>query len=156
VDYLDQLKKSCKAPDDEPKKTKELPKPNCLGFLGSSSGVFEKIQALDSSPRWLVHFADRNPLQVAFSPSASHAEVLAGYPDALAAEPITHDLDEHDLGAGNPDDRRRCTQCGNLRSGVCSVAKPGGQAVSALRGYRPALDLLQRCRGFSALSAQRG
>ncbi len=41
-----------------------------------------------SAWRWLVHFPDRNPLEVAFSPEASHAEVLDFYPDALAAEPI--------------------------------------------------------------------
>jgi hypothetical protein len=38
--------------------------------------------------RWLIHFADRNPLEVAFSPAASHAEALDAYPDALAAEPL--------------------------------------------------------------------
>lgn len=38
--------------------------------------------------RWLIHFADRNPLEVAFSPPARHGEVLADYPDALAAQPI--------------------------------------------------------------------
>ncbi len=37
---------------------------------------------------WLLHFENRNPLEVAFSPEASHAEVLDAYPDALAAEPI--------------------------------------------------------------------
>ncbi len=41
--------------------------------------------------RWLIHFPDRNPLEVAFSPEASHAEVLDCYPDALAAEPIEPD-----------------------------------------------------------------
>ena len=38
--------------------------------------------------RWLIHFVDRNPLEVAFSPEASHAEALDAYPDALAAEPL--------------------------------------------------------------------
>ncbi len=37
--------------------------------------------------RWMVHFADRDPLEVAFSPEASHGDVLAFYPAALAAEP---------------------------------------------------------------------
>ena len=46
------------------------------------------------------------------------------------------------------DDRRFCTQCENLRSGVCSVAKPGG-AVSAPRGYRSVPDMLHRCAGYS-------
>ena len=40
------------------------------------------------------------------------------------------------------DDRRCCSQCLNLRSGVCVVAKPGGVG-SAIRGYRPALGILQ-------------
>lgn len=44
-------------------------------------------KSLISSSRWLIHFADRNPMEVAFSPAVSHAEVLAIYPDALAAEP---------------------------------------------------------------------
>ena len=44
--------------------------------------------------RWLIHFADRNPLEVAFSPALSHAEVLASYPDALAAEPFEEDHHE--------------------------------------------------------------
>ena len=39
--------------------------------------------------RWLIHFADRNPAEVAFSPEATHAEVLDFYPSALAAEPVT-------------------------------------------------------------------
>ncbi len=37
--------------------------------------------------RWLIDFSDRNPLEVAFSPAATHAEVLSFYPAALAAQP---------------------------------------------------------------------
>jgi hypothetical protein len=60
----------------------------------------------------------------------------------LAAEPIERTGDD-------PDERRFCTQCLNLRGGVCIVAKPGG-LVSAIVGYRPALpDMLQRCAGYS-------
>lgn len=48
------------------------------------------------------------------------------------------------------DDRRRCTECGNLRGGVCTVARPGGQ-VSAVRGYRPSLvNVPIRCAGYTA------
>ena len=46
-----------------------------------------------------------------------------------------------------PDDRRRCSQCLNLRGRVCSVAMPGG-LVSANRGYQPMRDVLQRCAGY--------
>jgi hypothetical protein len=37
---------------------------------------------------WLIHFTDRDPLPVSFSPEATHVEALASYPDAVAAEPI--------------------------------------------------------------------
>lgn len=37
---------------------------------------------------WMLHFCDREPLTVAFSPAATHAEVLAWYQDAVAAEPV--------------------------------------------------------------------
>jgi len=38
--------------------------------------------------RWLLHYADRDPLEVWFAPAVDHDEALAGYPDALAAEPL--------------------------------------------------------------------
>jgi len=37
---------------------------------------------------WLIHFTDREPLEVWFAPAADHAEVLAAYRDAVAAEPV--------------------------------------------------------------------
>lgn len=39
-------------------------------------------------PGWLLHFPDRDPLPVYFSPAVSHADALASYADAVAAEPI--------------------------------------------------------------------
>lgn len=38
---------------------------------------------------WLIHFPDRDPLEVACCPEATHAEILESYPDAVAAEPFT-------------------------------------------------------------------
>lgn len=38
--------------------------------------------------RWLLHYADREPLEVGFAPAADHAEALVAYPDAVAAEPL--------------------------------------------------------------------
>ncbi len=47
------------------------------------------IPAEDVTARtWLLHFSDREPLEVWYSPAATHAQVLADCPDALAAEPI--------------------------------------------------------------------
>jgi hypothetical protein len=36
---------------------------------------------------WLTHFSDRDPVAVAFSPAATHAEVMSFYPESMAAEP---------------------------------------------------------------------
>ena len=45
------------------------------------------------------------------------------------------------------DDRRRCTQCRNLRGLACIIAQPGG-LVSARQGYQPIRDVLHRCAGY--------
>ena len=45
------------------------------------------------APRWLIHFLDREPLEVWFSPAADHAEALAAYKDAVAAELIPERTD---------------------------------------------------------------
>ncbi len=106
--------------------------------------------------RWRLHFADREPMEVAFSPEATHGEVLDFYPDALAAEPIEAGGQEPgaimagDIPAKTDGDSlRTCNDCGNLRGAVCIVAKPGG-LVSAIVGYRPGLpELPRRCAGYS-------
>ena len=38
--------------------------------------------------RWLIHYPDREPVAVACCPSATHAEILTGRPDAIAVEPF--------------------------------------------------------------------
>lgn len=48
------------------------------------------------------------------------------------------------------DDRRRCTECGNLgERGVCLAAQR--REISASRGYTPMRDILRRCDGFMPL-----
>lgn len=49
--------------------------------------VANPTEPKDESYLWVLHFADREPLTVAFSPAATDVEVLNAYPDALAAEP---------------------------------------------------------------------
>lgn len=162
----------------------------------STNSSSKPCEQKTKSRSWLLHFYDRNPLTVAFSPVASHDEVLNAYSDALAAEPIQpgrrqpdtllagdqeaavlawlaqigetdqaivaevltlcrhgDDARAYYLGragyAVNDDDRRCCSLCGNRRSGVCVVARPGGR-VSAIVGYRPASPgVLQRCAGYA-------
>ena len=103
----------------------------------------------DITPRygWLIHFTDRDPVYATFSPMATRAEVLRGYPDAVAAEPV----DSAPTEPEDPDDRITCRQCENFTySGICTVARPGG-TVSASKGYRPAgADMPQRCTGFES------
>ncbi len=38
---------------------------------------------------WLIHYPDRDPVQAACCPEATHAEILERHPDAVAAEPFT-------------------------------------------------------------------
>lgn len=38
---------------------------------------------------WLIHYADRDPVEVACCPDATQAEILERHPDAFAAEPFT-------------------------------------------------------------------
>lgn len=46
-----------------------------------------------------------------------------------------------------PDDRRRCSQCLNLRGRVCTVAAPGA-LVSANRRYKPRKNIPIRSAGY--------
>jgi hypothetical protein len=43
-----------------------------------------------SSRCWLLHYPDRDPVEVSCIPPATHAEILERYPDAVAAEPAEH------------------------------------------------------------------
>lgn len=38
---------------------------------------------------WLIHYPDRDPVEVACCPEATYAEILERHPDAVAAEPFT-------------------------------------------------------------------
>lgn len=42
-----------------------------------------------ASPWWLIHYPDRDPLEMASYPDATHADILERHPDAVAAEPFT-------------------------------------------------------------------
>lgn len=48
-----------------------------------------KVGAGDTaSPWWLLHYPDRDPVEVACCPEATHADILERHPDAIAAEPF--------------------------------------------------------------------
>lgn len=44
--------------------------------------------ATATAPRWWIHFTDREPLELHTAPPMTHAEILAAYPGAVAAEPV--------------------------------------------------------------------
>lgn len=69
------------------------------GFVGRSDGTHAHTHPAagetqtDTAPhvratRWLLHYADREPLEVHFAPAADHDEALAAYRAAVAAEPL--------------------------------------------------------------------
>jgi len=65
--------------------TVAVAKPN----KGRVEGTAPPIRAT----RWLIHFLDREPLEVWFSPAADHAEALVAYKGAVAAEPVPERTD---------------------------------------------------------------
>lgn len=94
--YLDMLKISEKGEGENLINLINPPAPSFLGFLGTPPPTFEKNRGVESVEaeadnvarfRWLIHFTDRDPVTVSFSPEVTHAEALASYPDAVAAEP---------------------------------------------------------------------
>ena len=151
----------------KPEPTKPT-KPPFDGFVGSIPGANENIyiekglaetDSTTAHGRWLVHFADREPVEVYCNPDADLANIMQTYPDALAAEPIperikrvfteAENAEWEALWLGVPDDDRiTCTQCAKLRGRVCTAA---GGAVNALKGYMPILEILRRCEGYAPL-----
>ena len=59
-----------------------------LAPLALATPTHEETAEAVTSWGWLLHFADREPLEVYCNPDATHAEILERYPDVLAAEPI--------------------------------------------------------------------
>ena len=97
MSYLARLKKkSEKSHVTNQQNQQNLSKGGFAGFAGSLTGDFQK-SANDPTAApatgWLIHFADRDPLESWFSPAVTHGEVLAQHPDAVAAEPVPEHTD---------------------------------------------------------------
>jgi hypothetical protein len=121
-----------------------------------------KVDAGNMAPGsrwWVLHYPDRDPVEVSCTPAATHAEILERHPDAIAAEPVipttrqslapmSSDEEAAELPKPNPfpDDRRTCEQCANLLGNRCQAAKRGG--IVASRNYEPIRDLPRRCEGY--------
>jgi hypothetical protein len=97
---------------------------------------------------WLVHFENREPLEVYFNPDASFDKVMANYPDALAAEPL-------------PERTRRTPtedEAAELRALVASVGAaysftPGEQAEALALALN---DVDAALMSYRAMAAEKG
>jgi len=76
-----------------PKDLQKLQKPPFDSFCSTQGRHFPETHppaALATAHRWwVIHYADRDPVEVACFPGATHAEIMARHPDAIAAQPIT-------------------------------------------------------------------
>lgn len=103
---------------------------------------------------WLLHFADRDPLEVYCNPDANHAGILDRYPHALAGAPISERITPTDTEAvawsmltTPEDDRRTCGHCANLAGRRCLAA--WRREIVANRDYEPIGDIPRRCEGYT-------
>ncbi len=69
-----------------PKEEKTAP-PEHVGVTGGNP--CETGDTATASRWWLIHYPDRDPVEVACCPEATHADILERHPDAVAAEPFT-------------------------------------------------------------------
>ena len=151
--YLDRLRAdfSEKCP---PSSLTELTKAPSVGFVSTTPGHFpENALAANETPaaRWLLHFTNREPVTVWITPPATHGEVLALYPESVAAEPAPPP-DEPASATDTDDDRHTCRQCANLTTNLSAEARCLAAWRSALkdtaRHYHPVADVLHRCGAF--------
>lgn len=103
--YLDALRKSGSSPPGHLQNLQNAREKGSEGFEGALGGAFPNPGAPASSPgphptplapratvvgtssaRWLIHLADRAPIEVTFSPPVDHAGAMALYPEAAAAQ----------------------------------------------------------------------
>ncbi|WBL65013.1 hypothetical protein [Thauera sp. WB-2] len=76
--------------------------------------------------RWLLHYADREPLEVWFAPAADHDEALVRYPDAVAAEPLPEMLAQSAHEPARQSAARGCSTCRHRKRPGLSAGYCGG------------------------------
>jgi hypothetical protein len=132
MSYLDRLKKSANTGAGTLKNQNNPETEGFLGSLGTPPAPFQKIEgataandpgqkrpvahAAEALTAWVLHFTDREPMEVWFWPVVSHDEALAAYPDAVAAEPIRQQ-----------EPPRSCRTCRHLRRPGLSDGHCGGR-----------------------------
>lgn len=107
------------------------------GFVGRSDGTRAHSHPAasetptDTAPpvratRWMIHFLDREPLEVWFSPAADHDEALAAYRDAVAAEPLSEMLAQSAQESAQKSAAWGCSTCRHLKRPGLSAGYCGG------------------------------
>lgn len=93
-----------------------------LGGTAGTAGTAQTDNGQDVTARaWLLHFANRDALEVWYAPPATHAEALAAHPEAIAAEPIRERIEGDPVAA-----EKFCRACrhgkrpGHAEPGYCA------------------------------------
>jgi len=76
--------------------------------------------------RWLLHYADRDPLEVWFAPAVDHDEALAAYPSAVAAEPMPEPVAQSAPQSAQKSAARGCSTCRHRKKPGLSAGYCGG------------------------------
>lgn len=135
------------------------------GFVGRSDGTrAHSHPAASETPtgtappiratRWLLHYADREPMEAWFAPAVDHAEVLAGYPGAVAAEPLPEPLAQSAHEPARQSAARGCSTCRHRRRPGLSAGYCGGGRgdLPAAYGLHHPLRKLPADQGASCAS----
>ncbi len=72
-----------------PKEEKTAPPPKVGAGDTAPPAKVSPGDTATASRWWLIHYPDRDPVEVACCPEATHADILERHPDAVAAEPFT-------------------------------------------------------------------
>ena len=91
----------------------------------------EIIEALKAAHRWwVIRYADRDPVQVACYPEATHAEIMERHPDAIAAEPFTPTVRRPSAPLSAEDEAA-------IRAWLAAIDETDPEAIA---------DVIERCR----------
>jgi len=95
-----------------------------------SGGSDARKATATASHWWLLHYPDREPVEVASFPPATHAEVLKLHPNAIAAEPFDQ---------AEPEPARDCATCTHVtgRGGFGEPVAAGLSDVVGVIRYSP-------------------
>ena len=110
--------------------TLETPETPQIDNGGSDARIRAADDAAPASRGWLLHYPDREPVEVASFPPATHAEILERHPDAIAAQPLHQDA---------PEPARACSTCSRAtyRGGCGDPVAAGLSDLDGVIRYSP-------------------